>query len=143
MSIDISNCPATGKKRKVIGTLIIKEIDNNLRLHNTVDYFEDDGTTRAEDAAPRATRHLYRPIEVIGTTSGSWINPTTGQLFNGDLGEHTNQDGSIKDGLVPEVDYYRGIPCTTPISPNVMTVGDLLDFLNAQAVQLANLNGKI
>lgn len=135
----IPNCPATGKKRAVTSAYIIREPDANFRTHFIVDYFEDDGITRAETVAPKSIAHLFRPREVQGTTKGSFINTQTKEF------KDTNLDGSGNTipNVVAEKDFYNNIPCTSPAVPGVSNVGQFLDFMINSAISIAEKNNKI
>ena len=128
--INISNCPATAKTRRVIATSLIKEEDNNFRIIYTVDYF--DGEARAQDAAPIATKHLFRVYQRIGTTRDSFINPQTQQIYD-----------TQEAGTIPEIDFYRSIPCSTPLNETITNVGQMIDFVIANSVSIANLNNSL
>lgn len=135
----ITNCPATGKKRAVTSAHIIREPDGHFRTHFVVDYFEEDGITRAETVAPKSIAHLFRPREVQGTTKGSFINTQTKEF------KDTNLDGSGNPmpNVVAEKDFYNNIPCASPAVPGVSNVGEFLDFMINSVIQTAVSNNKI
>lgn len=131
MANQISNCPHTGKIRKVLQSLIIKDYDGNLRTHRVIDYFESDGVSRAEDTALGISKELYKPKEQQGTTKNSFINPTTNQFVSED-----DENG------IPEIEHYRNIPLASlPIQ--VATIGQLLDYLDVVSTQIADFNNKL
>jgi hypothetical protein len=130
MEVQISNCPHTGKIRKVISSLIIRERNGHLRTSRVIDYFEEDGTTRSESVTEGISKVIFATKEQLGTTEGSYINPLTN--------EFTTEDDP---NGVPEIDVYRDMSLAT-LPPEVTTVGQLLDYLELISIQLADANGR-
>lgn len=130
MEIPISNCPHTGKIRKVVQSLLIKEYDGNLRTHRIIDYFEADGETRSEQVAVGISRELYKQREQKGTTEGSFIDPTTQMFVEAEA-----------PNAIPEIEFFRGIPLSS-LPPTVINIGDLLDYLDQVSIQIADSNNK-
>lgn len=130
MEIQISNCPDTGKIRKVVQSMIVKEYDGNIRTRRIIDYFENDGITRSEDLATGITKQLYKQKEQQGTTQNSFIDPITNTFVESD---HQN--------AIPEIEHYRGIQLSS-LPGNVTTIGELLDYLDTVSTQISDLNGK-
>jgi hypothetical protein len=128
--ISISNCPATGKKRKVVSVELKQEADGNFTMLRAIEYFENDGETKAIENSVGLSRELFAQKELPGTTSGSFINPITKQF--------TSQ--SDPEGI-PEADFYRSIPISS-LPAGVTTLGDVIDYMIASSIQIADLNNK-
>lgn len=137
--IAITNCPATGKKRAVTSAYIIREPDGNFRRHFVVDYFAEDGVTRAATVAPSSIAHLFRPREVQDTTVGRFINTQTLQFKESDK----DHNGNLIPNVVAEKDFYNNIPCTSPAAPGVTNLGQFLDWLIGNSIDVADLNQTI
>lgn len=130
MNIAISNCPETGKLRKITNAMVVLEYDGNFRIHRLVNYFEPDGVTLSETTTLGISRDMYKQREQQGTTRDSWLDPQTNIFVD---------PGT--EGAVLELDHLMNRPLNE-LPAEVTTVKELIEYMIAVSTTIADQNNK-